>query len=49
MADLANDEKAVDAAVRAWRKRYPDASVQLARPAVADILSHELYPLHSPM
>jgi hypothetical protein len=49
MADLANDEKAVDAAVRVWRERYPDASVQLAQPAVADILSHELYPLHSPI
>jgi hypothetical protein len=46
MADSANDEKAVDAAVRVWRERYPDASVQLARPAVADILSHKLYPLH---
>ena len=42
MAVLRTDEKVFDAAVQAWRELYPDASGQLARPAVADILSHKL-------
>jgi hypothetical protein len=44
MAELGDDGKAFDAAVQTWRQLHPDASAQLARPAVADILSHALQP-----
>ena len=42
MAVTRNEQKAFDAAVRAWRERNPNASPEWGPPAVATIISQKL-------
>jgi hypothetical protein len=42
MAVTRNEQKAFDSAVRAWRERNPDASIEEGQRAVAEIICHKL-------
>jgi hypothetical protein len=42
MAVTRNEQKAFDSAVRAWRERNPDASIEEGQTAVATIICHKL-------
>ncbi|MFZ2006912.1 MAG: hypothetical protein WB697_09520 [Stellaceae bacterium] len=42
MAVTRNEQKAFNSAVRAWRERNPDGSVEEGQTAVATIICHKL-------